>query len=293
MSLCLLDFLPAKKLKMPSAATRVVFEALYAGSWHNRFPGETRVQLDLAGLISFYDTQLVPSLVAARAGQERRLHRVGDISKKDSLATLSRLEAALLRPSGLSSGIDWRTLILVVVDRYAGRLELTRHLLNSPTMSPYEILGLANKTQTQLRIMLMPYIVLSAMPTDPSDEAALDWTAPIFKECATVHTTYMMSGLDSMTDSEQLLLQAVRGTSREICRVVTKMWATGVYAGIDPSLNTKECLDIAEVTRVWNTWGEDLNQLMAWLDWSVWVNCKPGCGPEVGHVDVVYVYHNL
>ena len=252
-----------------------------SGSWHNRFPGETRVQLDLAELISFYDTQLAPSLVAIRAGQERWDHRVGNISSEDFSAVKSRLEAVLVKPSGLSSGIDWKTLVQVIVDRFAGRLELARHLLDSSATDPNDILDLANKTQSQLRIMLTPYILFSATPTDPSDEADLEWARPIYKLCATMHTYSMESELDSMTDSERLLLQAVRGTSREICRVVTKMWAAGVYAGIDPSLNTKESPDIAGVTQVWGEWAGDLNQLMAWLDWNVWVKCNPSCGPEV------------
>ena len=273
-----------------------MLEVLHAGSWHNRFPGETRIQLDLAGLISFYDTQLVLSLVAVRAGQERWDHRVGNISSEDFSAVKSRLEAVLVKPSGLSSGIDWRTLIQVIVDRFAGRLELTRHLVNTPATNQDDILDLVNKTQTQLRIMLTPYILFSAAPTNPSDKADLDWSIPIYKLCATTHTHSMESQLGSMTDSEKLLLQAVRGTSREICRVVTKMWAAGVYAGIDPALNTKESLNIAEVTQVWSQWAEDLNRLMAWLDWSVWVKCDPDCGPEVclscGRVDLVFSYHH-
>ena len=212
------------------------------------------------------------------------------------MAVKSRLEAVLTRPSGPSSGIDWKTLIQVIVDRFAQRLELTRHLLNSPATNSDEIFDLANKTQTQLRVILTPYILFSAAPTNPSDKADLDWSIPIYKLCATMHTYSMESQLDSMTDSERLLLQAVRGTSREICRVVTKMWAAGVYAGVDPSLNTKESLNIAEVTQVWSNWAEDLNRLMAWLDWSVWVKCDPGCGPEVrlscGRVDLVFSYHD-
>ena len=270
----------------------ITFEVIDAGSWHNRFPGETRVQLDLAGLVSFYDTQIVPSLVAIRAGQKRWDHRVQNVSSKDLLAIKSRLEAALIRPSGLSSGFDWKTLVQVIIDRFAGRLELTRHLVNSLATDPNEILDLAKKIETQLRIMLTPYLLLSATPTDPLDEADLDWTIPIYKLCATSHTYSMESELDSMTESEKLLLQAVRGTSREICRVVTKMWAAGLYAGIDPSSNTKESPDIAKVTHVWNTWAEDLNHLMRWLDWNVWVKCNPHCGPEVrlscGHVDLIF-----
>ena len=263
-----------------------------AGSWHNRFPGETRVQLDLAGLVSFYDTQLAPSLIDIRAGQERWDHRVQNISSDDLWAVKSRLEAILIRPEGLSSGIDWRTLVQVIVDRYAGRLELIHYLLNSQVTHLDEILDLANKAQTQLRIMLTPYLLFSATPTDRSDKDELNWTIPIYKHCATTHTYSMESNLDSMTSSEKLILQAVRGTTREICRVVTKMWAAGIYAGIDPSLNHKESPDVAEVAHLWNTWTEDLDRLMAWLDWSVWIKCNPGCGSEVrllcGHRRFLY-----
>ena len=273
-------------------ADSIWFESINAGTWHNRFPGETRVRLDLAGLVSLYDAQLAPSLVDIRAGQDRWDHRVQGISSKDLAAVKSRLEAILIRPKGLSSGIDWRTLVQVTVDRYAGRLELIHYLLNSPASDLDEILDLANKTQTQLRIVLTPYLLFSATPTDRSDKDGLNWTTPIYKLCATTHTYSMESNLGSMTSSEKLVLQAVRGTTREICRVVTKMWAAGVYTGIDPSLNTKESPDIGEVAHLRNTWTEDLDRLMAWLDWSVWVKCNPGCGYEVrllrGHRRFLY-----
>ena len=268
---------------------------MIAGSLHNRFPGETRVQLDLARLVSFYDTELVPSLVSIRAGQERWDHRVRDISSEDLSAVKSRLEAVLTRPFGLSSGIDWKTLIQVMVDRFAQRLELIRYLLNSPATNPDEIVDLANKTQTQLRVILTPYLLLSATPADPSNKTDLDWTKPVYKLCATIHTDSMKAELDAMTDSERLLFRAVRGTNREICRVVTRMWAAGVYAGIDLSLNSKESPDITEVTQVWSSWAEDLNRLVAWLDWSVWVKCNPECSPEVrcrAIADMPYSLHN-
>ena len=63
--------------------------------------------------------------------------------------------------------------------------------------------------------------------------------------------------------------------------MVTKMWAAGVLAGIDLSLNKQQSLHVAEVAQVHIKWTEDLDRLMAWLDWSVWVKCDPECGPEV------------
>ncbi|KAG9314912.1 hypothetical protein JVU11DRAFT_4020 [Chiua virens] len=263
----------------PKISPLILFETMSAGSWHNHFPGETRIQLDLSGLVSFYDTQLVPSLVPIRAGQERWDHRVANTSDKDISAVKSRLETALKRPANLSSGIDWKTLIHVIVDRFAERLELTRYLLNLSATAPEEIIDQANKTQTQLRVMLTPYFQLSVVPPEPLEKTTLDWTIPIYKHCAMTHTFFMEILLGSMTDSEKLIFQAIRGTNREICRVVTKMWATGVYAGIDERFNVKESLDVAELRRLRNTWTGDLERLMTWLDWSVWVKCNPACGP--------------
>ena len=50
--------------------------------------------------------------------------------------------------------------------------------------------------------------------------------------------------------------------------------------GIDPSLNTKASPNIAKISQILRKWEADLNGLMTWLDWSVWVKCNPDCGPE-------------
>ncbi|KAF9236705.1 hypothetical protein BU15DRAFT_76665 [Melanogaster broomeanus] len=252
------------------------FETIHSGSWHNRFPGDSRIHLDLAGLVSFYDTKLVPSLVPIRAGQERWDHRLQNISSEDILAARARLAEALTRPDGRSSGIDWRALIRVIVDRYADRLELIQYLLSSQAIDSETILDLARKAQVQLRVMLTPYILRTATPLHGTNH---DWAVPIFKLCATTHASSIQSDSPSMTPSEQLILQAIQETSREICRVVTSMWASGVHAGLDSMLNTQELPDVREVTNLMDAWSEDVNRLMAWLDWSVWVKCRPACGP--------------
>ncbi|KAF9246288.1 hypothetical protein BU15DRAFT_39933 [Melanogaster broomeanus] len=255
----------------------VAFETTVAASWHDRFPGESRVQLDLAGLVSFYDTQLVPSLVPIRTGQERWDHRVQNISGEDILAARARLAEALTRPDGSSSRIDWRALVRVIVDRYADRLELMQYLLSSQATDTETTLDLARKTQVQLRAMLTPYILRTATPLHGTK---LEWAVPIFKLCATTHTSSIQSDSPSMTPSEQLILQAIRETTREICRVVTNMWASGVHAGLDSMLNPQELPDVREVINLMDAWSKDVNRLMAWLDWSAWVKCRPACDPE-------------
>ncbi|KAI6021959.1 hypothetical protein EDC04DRAFT_2901166 [Pisolithus marmoratus] len=262
------------------------FEVIYAGSWHNRYPGETRIQLDLSGLVSFYDTELVPSLVPARFGKKRVRARLGEV---------------LSRTAVRSTGIDWPTLIRVVVDRYSERLELVRYLLKSAETNGYDqdsVIDYAIKTQVQLRHMLMPYILVDVFPplldaeTKEAGSDVLDWARPVYKLCATTHTGTFRE--DTMTSSEQVLFDAVRGTMREICRIVTKMWGSGVLAGVDQFMGTDSEPDVETIQNLMKTWREDIDGLMAWLDWSVWVKCRPACGPEVFlRDDAVNYIHEL
>ena len=266
-----------------------MFEIMNAGSWHNRYPGETRIRLDVSSLVSFYDTDLVPSLVSARFGQERWDHRLQNISKEDTTRVTARLRETLTRTvRHASSGIDWMALIHVLVDRYSERLEFTQYLINSTdNADPKSLIDHANKTQTQLRTMLRPYMLSSlALPllsksiAEETGTSALNWARPVFKLCATTHIHGLQDNV--MADSERLLLNAVRETTREICRVVTSMWSSGVLAGLDEHLGGGDSeLDI-EITRALMTkWKQDLDGLMQWLDWNAWVKCRPACGPEV------------
>jgi hypothetical protein len=35
-------------------------------------------------------------------------------------------------------------------------------------------------------------------------------------------------------------------------------------------------------------WKEDVQNLTSWLYWSVWIKCRPVCGPEVGQKECLY-----
>ncbi|KAJ6577751.1 hypothetical protein B0H19DRAFT_1121283 [Mycena capillaripes] len=262
---------------MPLVAQLLRFEMIRAGSWHNHYPGETRAVLDLTRLVSFYDTALAPSLLAHRAGKKRWDHRLQNISASDLAAVTARLKSVLATENAEpGSGIDWRTLFRVVVDRYADRLELLDYLLNSTTAANAH--ERAKTVQIQLRVMLTPYILFSARPVADDSDA---WAAPVWRACATRHTAHIhASASGRLTKSERLLLGALDETNREICRAVVRMWAAGIRAGLDallPPPGENALVPISSVVRGWQT---ETQALMAWLDWSVWVKCRPACGFE-------------
>ncbi|KAG2356994.1 hypothetical protein BDR07DRAFT_1421499 [Suillus spraguei] len=263
--------------RIPNPFSPRLFEVMQAGSWHNRYPGDTRISLDLAGIVSLYDTSLAPSLVGSRSGQERCDHDIRTISSADIEAVRRSVSRTLERDQGDISGIDWKTLFRVIVERYSERLELMDYLLNSENDT---IVDRALKVHVQLRVMLTPYIFHSTVPPSASYDLSNSWAAPVFKACGTAHTSSIVSYISSLNPSERLLLRAAQETTREICRIITKMWASGVLAGLDTYLPRDSTPDAAQIIRMMDSWRQELSALMTWLDWSVWVRCRPACGPE-------------
>ncbi|KAJ7512846.1 hypothetical protein B0H11DRAFT_10316 [Mycena galericulata] len=270
------------------------FESVRGGAWRDRYPGDTRIALDLTRLISFYDTALVPSLISARAGKERWDHRLQNISSADLAAVTARLRWAFGAHSTEEpgSGVDWRTLYRVLVDRYADRLELLIYLLNTTT--PANIDARARTMQMQLRVMLTPYILFSARPGVDEDADNDAWAASVWRGCATRHTAYIHANAElqaRFTAPERSLLRALDDTNREICRVVVGMWTSGVRAGLDalissdggdpdPAIEMTDLVSKEVVSLVVEEWRTETQTLMAWLDWSVWVKCRPACSSE-------------
>ncbi|KAG1723566.1 hypothetical protein EDB19DRAFT_1952044 [Suillus lakei] len=241
-----------------------MFEVMHAGSWHNRYPGDTRINLNLAGIVSLYDTTLVPSLVGSRHGQERCDHGVGAISSADI-------------EGGQAQGLSHiRARSRVIVERYSERLDLMDYLLNSENDTPVDR---AMKVHVQLRVMLTPYIFYTTVPPSASHDSSNSWATPVFKACGTAHTSSIASYISSLNPSERLLLHAAQETSREICRVITNMWVSGVLAGLDIYL-PRNPTPATQMVHLIDTWRQELSALMTWLDWSVWVRCRPVCGPE-------------
>ncbi|KAG2112758.1 hypothetical protein BD769DRAFT_1364445, partial [Suillus cothurnatus] len=172
----------------------------------------------------------------------------------------------------------------VVVDLYVNRLEMMQHLLNV-TLDDGLIFGHAQQVQRRLRTVVLPYTVFAAPPpnTSVTANATNSWAAQVFRECATSHTASVAAHGMTLTSSECLLVQAVQETMREICRVVTKVWASGMMTGIDPLYPPEQRpeADSDHTRTLLGEWKEGVTQLIPWLDWSVWVKCRPACGFEV------------
>ncbi|KAF7313115.1 hypothetical protein MKEN_00997400 [Mycena kentingensis (nom. inval.)] len=274
---------PVPPPRIQLIASLLSFETLRAGSWHNHFPGDSRIVLDYTRLVTFYDADLAPSLVDARFTAERWAYRAAGASVMDTARVRERIEAALLAGPG-EALIDWRALYRTVVERWAERLDSLGYLLRRENASSHD--G-ASLIQRHLRVMLTPYALHSAQPPIETASTRGKWAAPIWHLCGTRLTAYIHdtpSIRSSLTNSESTLLRALDETNREICRRVVRMWSRGVEAGADmligPGADDMTVIAPAELETLVRVWRVEAAALVDWLDWSVWVRCMPACGPE-------------
>ena len=243
------------------------FEAINAGMWHNRPPGETRVKIDYSRIISFFDPAL-SSLVEARAGKSRDQFRLNQISETDSKYIRDQV-ADIFTREGHGSGIDWESIAQVIVDRYGRRLELLRHILQNPESNRNATEQVA-EARSQVLIMLTPYMLVSAIPPDPTGPVDRSWVDPIVKHCASTHTAWAPEAL--LTPQERVIKGAVEEVLFRICSVLGDIWVDAFGS---------EEADVEELEEFLVQWESDISGLMDWLDWSIWLRCDPGCGPEV------------
>ncbi|KAF9449769.1 hypothetical protein P691DRAFT_702678 [Macrolepiota fuliginosa MF-IS2] len=263
-----------------------------SGSWHNHYPGESRIHLDLTRLISFYDVELFPSLIPSRIGKPRWEHRLEEISKGDVRRLYERLND-VLNPGGgrsIGSGVDWKALVRVIMNRYGKRLELLQYVLQGNLergigKKEPNVTAIAVEVHGYVAAMLAPYTIHTAVPPPNDSGKNLLWAAPIFRECSTVHTESIRTGLGSrLTRSERLILDSVQDTTKEICRVLVRVWAEGTAAlrpDTKSEFNSRKSspssvlIGLGEIVKKWE---EDVSGLMNWLAWDIWTTCRPACG---------------
>jgi hypothetical protein len=257
--------LPSGWRGSPLDVLRGAFEGFLTGSWHDQAPGETRVLPDYAGLVTFYDTSLM-SLVEARYGKDRLHLRLEGISALDSETVRAELRTVLTREKDRGSGVDWGSITRIVVERYAGRLEYLRFLLSPNTTSFEDALAQAGVARVQLLVMLAPYITTADIPKQLPPSADLSWVAPIAQRCATTQTTHIPLAI--LTPQEARIHAAVENTLYEICRRLALVWVEFFDVEASDEAGATEAIEVAR---------GHVKELMDWLDWSVWVRCKPEC----------------
>jgi hypothetical protein len=215
-------------------------------------------------------------------GKKRWEYRLEEISKADVDTMHKRLKEILTPPFPVGSGVDWRGVLKVVMNRYAERLELLQYLLRGkevPEGSEPKMnwTAIAVEARAHLNGMINPYIVITDVPPPVANlhsDTDLSWANSVFQRCATTHTaSFEKLFHSSFTQSEHLILNSVKATEKEICRVLVHAWAEGAQLELSWFDSRMEV--------VVKRWENEVAGLMEWLGWDVWTTCSPPCGYEV------------
>lgn len=273
-----------------SLPSDVGHEFIMTGKWHDRFPGETRVRTIYSKFVTFYDPA-VKSLTALRRGKAREFHRLQNITKADAQMKLHELEEAVARSWDESdgSGVDWESILHVVVERYGDRLEFLNHTLYGDAHSDDAYAAAFNARQ-QVLMMLAPHFTTANAPLNASSSSnPKAWLTPVWERCASRHTQGIST--ERFTPQEHLILGAVEDVMAEICRRLARMFylsydiqAPGASSlrgeSIDAFRRSEEHL-----AGVIKSMKGEVEALMKWLDWvQVWSKCDPGCAIDVRFV---------
>ncbi|KAJ3731675.1 hypothetical protein DFJ43DRAFT_1078478 [Lentinula guzmanii] len=250
---------------------------------HERFrqyPGLTQVQLDLTHLVSFYDNMLAPSLFTVRKGNPRLQHRLLGITHEDIARVRSFTEEQIANVAWLSlehpvtRRIDWSAHFHSIINSYGDTFDNCWGIINSTLSQSAD-----ERALNAFRIVesnIQRFVLYSVTPTHSGgNQSDLAWASSVFRECALSHTLPFTAR--PLTSSEKLLLSAVEGTTRELCRILTKMWAYGVHEGMSSFFDVGHASKPKNATAFLDSWKEDLGTLMSWLDWGTWMRCKPAC----------------
>lgn len=252
-------------------------ESVRAGLWHRRSPGETRVQLDYSGVVSAYN-EVYTSLVESRRGLLRIKHRLGGISAQDRDRLQAEAHEVLTRKRS-SARVNWSSLFQGVQDRYADRLEDLRYILRRSDIPPPHIVA---TVRHKVLVMLTPYMVLPQARSSsvPNEQAVMgqpgpdnDWIQRIHKACAG-YATAGITQRDGLTEQEKMLANSIDGVQSEICSTLTSIWSKAFDSESKPVFANAMMAE----------WREEVEELMEWLDWHMWVKCDPPCGPGVSFI---------
>ncbi|KAI9453296.1 hypothetical protein BJY52DRAFT_1427547 [Lactarius psammicola] len=252
---------PSRWRGSPLSLRRITLEGFLTGSWHDHAPGETRVRPDYSGLVTFYDPSL-SSLVEARYGKDRLHLRLEGISALDSDRVRAELQTVLMREPDGRSGIDWGSIVRVVMDRYARSPRISAF----PALAEYD--DRAAAARAQLLVMLTPYITNSEYPRAASRICQLELGGP--GGAAVCHDADVTHSAGyAHTPQEARIHAAAENTLHEICRRLVLVWAEFFDIEVENEARATEATEVAR---------GHIEELMTWLDWSVWVRCEPGCG---------------
>lgn len=254
----------------------------HAAAWHHHLP-ESRIVLYPSYMVTLYDPKYT-SLEANHILPVSK-HNLSDISPGDIKTFKAEVEGALNawrddKDGQLSSGVDWRSVAQVAVERNGDRLSEMRELLGNVSSST-NVTAAISTARLIAFALVMPYIdhptVLSSNATDDSRAKSLHSAT---QQCSFAFTGHLDTLPLQLTPQERRLKGAIEGVLARICSFATATLeeSLGLLEDAQDSLGD---IDYATGINALQAWQDNLLELMGWLGWAMWQRCPRACDWDV------------
>ena len=202
-------------------------------------------------MTTFYSLSL-PGQAPPGIANAKRTHRLTGITRTQAKEVRQEIEYNLLNKDLYCSGTDWHEVADGIARRYLTRLIEIHSLLHSEN---YFNKKLHQRLRRLSHAMVMPFFEIKSGLEEAETRCVEEYTGKL--------------DLTHIQSSEKVLIKAVEGVLRGVCRV-----AFGIYRVT--TVSTTLPLKIIE------KWTKKVDALIKWIDWSGWHRCEQPCAWDVG-----------
>jgi hypothetical protein len=260
---------------------------------------EKRVELDLCGMVTFYNpalTSLIDSHHGGLFGDAkyqngwgvRRGHRLLNVTSADVKTIKGWIQdtvrAHKSRPSSLwarlslkktpkCSGTNWQAVTETIVDSHRGRL-----LEVAGAFKRFDK-GNLSATQTISRIQQLTHNVLATYLQYPGigSNLFLASTTDTIQRCSALFTSHLLSG--SFNEHEALLMDSIETVLSRICHLEWRLFEWSDSHSFDLLHSSKE--NYGDIEQQIHAMSRETSDLLHWIGWDLWNGCSKRCGLDV------------
>ncbi|KAJ7074232.1 hypothetical protein C8F01DRAFT_1010492 [Mycena amicta] len=265
--------------RMSELALTGTLEWVRAAS-HRSFSPQHHLTLFPSGMISFYHPRLT-SLREDRADRPMHSHRLINISSADAMSVVQEMDdvIARFRAGDRGSGMDWGGTALGIVEYWGDRISHMHALLLNASNANANATALLPAIRTLAYTLVNPYMQPGVTPNASGWELffgishvisafGLDANVTALERC-TRQTTGFLSQLESLTSQEIFLQDSVETVLGRLCNDFGIIFAQ--------SSDLVQGTSKAALGSMIDQWRRQIEKLMEWLDWSVWLRCQDVC----------------
>jgi hypothetical protein len=287
--------------------TEYAWDWIRGAAWHYGGFGnsggthpENRVNMDLCGMITYYDP-LLHSLSGKHTGgiqgKEqyengwglRRGHRLLDISREDAATVKTWVQQVLRRhrapsffgrlkdffqPPLKCSDSNWQVITEVITDSHRSRAVEIAEIFRQFQASQI------SKNTTMIRIHELSHAILAPHFQYPRGDILplSEVKEQTISRCSLLFTGYLTP--DSLNDFESLLKDSIHIVLDRLCHWEWDLfeWSENHTTDLFRNPNHVAGTPIEEPTsKEINHYGDSTDSIMKWLGWSTWTDCPTKC----------------